>query len=480
MSTILFIFNSNSAILDEYKKQYHRFFARPNIIVVIYCSSSDLVPHAKELFQNATVNYYDSCKNACTSFLHFLSEFSSKEFTYKFLYKIQTTSKNIKFGDVGQMMQNWRIIENKLDDSQPLLCGSNENKTENNKLFFRDEVLSIMQRNQLDKNNLLYSFVDKYSIHILNEELKQKFRVDPEFYSFYESDLRKANLSKEAALQHWQTYGCKESHRISHPFMVESFGKTNYYISGANFCMNLACVKVFLNHVKNWETEMLIASENDDICSSWEILFGLVPYLYYGKVFGVENGVIYESHNQNNLFDAHIYRSVNADLAHMTTIDELKNHFNENGWTEDRTYSISLLQKPQSVFYNKSLDANLAFFVKYPLQNSVVKSLLFLLSKDFKIDIYFDVWNKTLKHKGFVLSPIEITSVQADIVSSFKEYLHNCNICLGFETYKNYKCAFVQEGIEGVEFVKKVLNLKVLKFLNDQTLIDFVLEQLNF
>lgn len=479
MSTVLFIFNNNSAILEEYKKQYQRFFARQNVNIVIYCSSSNLVPHAKEIFQNASVNYNDFCKNACTSFLHFLSDYSSKEFTYKFLYKIETISKNIKFGDVGQIIQNWRLIEDKLDDSHPFVCGSNESKTENTKLFFRNEVLSILNRNQLDKNNLLYSFVDKYTIDIFNENVKQVFRVDPEFYSFYESDLRRGNLSKEASLNHWQIYGCKESHRVSHPFLVESYGKTNYYISGANFCMNRAGVQVFLNNIKNWKEEILVASQNDNICSSWEILFGLVPYLFYGKVFGVENGVFFESHDQNNLFDPHIYKSVNSDLAHMTTIDELRNHFNENGWAEDRTYSIRLLRKPQSVFYNKKLDANMAFFLKFPLQNSVVKSLKYLLSKDFKIDFYLDVWNKTLKHKGVVLSPIEISSVQADFGSFFEGYLHHCNICLGFETYKNYKCAFVQEDIQGVEFVKKVLNMKVLKFLNDQTLIDFVQEQLD-
>jgi hypothetical protein len=479
MSTILFIFNNNSSILDEYKKQYHRFFARLNTHVVIYCSSKDLVPHAKELFQKAKVNCFDFCTNACTSFLHFLFELSSQEFTYKFLYKIETKSKNIKFGEVGQLMQNWRLIEDKLDESYPLLCGSNACRTENNKLFFRDEIFSIMQRNQLDKNNLLYSVVDKYAFDISNEKLKQVFRVDPDFYSFYESDLRKCNLSKESSLHHWLTHGCKESHRVSHPFMVESYGKTSFYISGANFCMNLACVKVVLNNFKNFREEMQIASNNEKICSSWEFLFGLVPYLYYGKVFGVENGVFYESHDQNNAFDPYIYRSVNPDLAGIANVDELRNHFNENGWAEDRTFSVRLLQKPQNIFYNKKFDANLAFFLKYPIQNSILKNLKYLLNKDFKVDIYLDVSDKTLKYKGFILSPLDISNVQIEFDSLFNESLHNCNICLGFETYKNYKCAFVQEGIQGVELVKKVLNLKVLKFLNDQTLIDFVQENLD-
>jgi hypothetical protein len=481
MSSILFIFNNNSSILDEYKKQYNRFFSRPDINVIIYCSSSDLVSHAQQSFQNSIVKYISTCTNSYTSFLHFLSDtFSSnKERLYKFLYKIETKSKNIKFGEIGQLIYNWRLIEDNLNSTVPLLCGSNANKTENTKLFLRKDVLSIIDKNHLDKNNLLYSFVDKYTFDIFDEKTKQIFRVDPDFYSFYESDLRKANLSKEDSINHWRVYGCNELHRVSHPFMVESYGKSNFFISGANFCMNQACIQVLKENVQNWTEEMMLASENDAICSSWEILFGLIPYLFFGKVFGVENGVLFDSHGQNNNFDANIYRSANSDLSHMTTVDELKNHYNENGWAEDRTSSVRLLQKPQSIFYNKNFDANLAFFLKYPIQNSILKNLKFLLNKNFKLDIYVDAWEKTLKYKGYVLSPIEIESVKADLSLLFQDCLHNCNICLGFETYRNYKCAFVQEGIMGVENVKKSLNLKVLKFLNDQTLIDFVEEQLN-
>lgn len=479
MSNILFIFNNNSSILEEYKKQYQRFFARPNVIVIIYCSSEDLVSHAQETFPKATIKCYEFCSNACTSFLHFLSTLSSGNVKFKFIYKIETKSKNIKFGEVGQVMLNWRLIEDKLDESQPMLCGSNDCRTENNKLFLREQVVSILQKNHMDPNNLLYSFVDKYAFDISNEKLKEVFQVDPDFYSFYESDLRKGHFSREAAISHWQTYGCKEMHRVHHPFMVESYGKTNFYISGTNFCMNQSCVQLFVDNIKNWSDELTLASQNEAICASWEMLFGLVPYLYFGKVYGVENGIFHESHEHNNIFDPFIYKSVNSDLAQMTTIEELKNHFNENGWAEDRTFSVRFLQKPQNIFYNKNFDADLAFFLKYPIQNYASQNLKFLLSKGFKIDIYLDVWDKTVKYKGFILSPIEISNILADFVSLFNDFLHNCNICLGFGTYKSYKCGFVQEGIQGVEFVKKILNLKVLKFLNDQTLVDFIHEQID-
>lgn len=479
MSSLVFIFNNNSSILEEYKKQFQRFFARPNIQVVVYCSSENLVSEAKEIMgHKSEVQFEPSCVNFCTSFLHFLSKYTSEDIIHNFVYKIETKPGNIKFGDAGQLLQNWRLLEDKMFNLHPCLCGVEQNKTENNKLFQRNHVIDTIQRNNLDANNLIYSFVDKYAFDISNEVLKKKFRLDPDFYTFYESDLRKANISRIDAQNHWDTYGCKELHRVCHPFMVESYGKTNFYIAGANFCVNKAYLKQ-LQKIKNWREEIRLATENDDICSSWEFLFGLVTYLNFGKVYGVENGVFYENHDLNDQFDPYIYRSVNPDLSGMAMVDELKNHFRENGWAEDRIFSVRLLQKPQNIFNNKIFDAKLAFFLKYPIQNATMKSLKFLLQNNFKVDIYVDVWDRTSKYKGFVLSPIDIQAVQSDVSSVFEMFSQNCNICLGFNTFQQYKCGFVQEGIQGIEYVNKILNLKVLKFLNDQTLIDFVQEQLD-
>lgn len=468
MTTTIFIYNNNANIFEEYVQTFSSFLKKKKLQVYVYCQSADLESKTKQLFPKSKV--FCSFSNSKHAFIHFLHEITkNKEIEeIDFLYKIETVKSEKKGTEhVGFLLQNWPIIES-FDISIPYLFGANSSKSSNNKLFHRQKVVEFIEEYNLDPEKQLYKYVDEYNINIESSSAKSKVEVNPDFYSFYEQDLKRANFSRESAMNHWKNHGIKESHRVSHPAFIKSFGSPSFYISNEIFAVNKAYLRLLQKVC--WSTE-LNHLENKSRCFLFsDTFFGILPYLHKGKVLGLEAGQIVDDHNNFYAFDTTIYQGANKDME-KSSASSAQQHFFTKGWTENKIYSLSTLYRPQAILNRPEIDAEVAFFFTYPVLSVNEKKLECLIKNNFKIDVYVSSSEQNNYYKGFYISPLSLEMLKENL-----PIIHNsnlCNIFLGSSPLKTYKCGFCQEGIK-VERVTKQLNLKVLKFLNEQTLVDFI------
>lgn len=470
-SALIFIYNTDDNILKEYKSQFSNFFERNGLQVIIQCSHEKLVELAKDVFPTAKINYSGKSSGSNeVAFFNFLQQYflMASVDNFDFFYRIETRS---ICPEVSVLLSNWQLIENNSiwPKSNPVIYGYHQALRENNKLFHREDILNLFTSNNLKTTDFIFHFVDKYIAEGNKlEDLKKKVLINPDFYSFFEFDLRQHNMNAVASTGHWENHGIKEGHRIPNPVLVESFGKTSFYVSGNNFVFNQAYMKRL--ELVNWSYEIANPRRN-----GWDQFFGLYAYVNDGVVFGLDNGQIIDLNLINDSFDLSMYRDLNPDLSNFKTEDSLKSHFISNGCREGRFYSINSVKTCKFIVNNKDMDAKLAFFVTYPLQNSLVTNLKTLLTEKIKFDLYIDSNSNSTYCKGFCASSLTTDLIKKELLDKeFLGLLSFCNISIGLLPFKKYKCAFVQEGINNVSNADKVINLKVLKFLNDQTLIDFV------
>lgn len=474
-STLLYIYNTSNKILADYSESFKSFFERKNIDLFVHCETPLLVDGAREIFPQAKITHSNTAKTSYDlSFFDFLRQIFLYDSwrNYSFFYRICTKESN---QDIHQLIFNWNIIENisYWPSFLPVIYGAKSAIYENNKLYHRSEFIAIANDHEIETKSKksIYEFVDKYTVEKPNSHhLQQTIFLNPKFYKFYEPDLRRVHSDMNYMTMHWENHGKSEGHRLYNPIFVSSFGKTNFFVSESNFCFNQTYMTI-LEKI-NW-----FAEYQQDRTSAWEQMFAVLAYCNDGRVFGVENGAIYDEHYKNDTFDLSIYKEYNTNIMNCMSDDSYINHYKSVGWKENRVFSINSLKKPQVIISNPEFDANVAYFLKFPASSANIKNIKNFIEAGVKMDIYVDTNNTSMFCKGFCITSASTKQIEEEIIGKELEgQTHVCNFILGFSLVKKYKSVFAPEQFKTIENADKVINQKVFNFLDKENIFEFIRE----
>lgn len=175
-------------------------------------------------------------------------------------------------------------------------------------------IVEFIKRNNIDKTSVN---IDKYEYKYMEESNKEILDINPDFYTYFEFDL--SNLTSENAIKHFETFGKYEEDRIPNPNYIIKHGKTSYYVKGSSFICNKKYIDIFKNSINI--IDEFNALESGHIIDNykkttymWEKLFGLLAYIYDGKIYGIYENKLYDKTTDDNPYRKN-QSIINIDLS---------------------------------------------------------------------------------------------------------------------------------------------------------------------
>lgn len=295
------------------------------------------------------------------------------------------------------------IMENKL--SYPVIYSSYDSVYYNKQYNF-SWIMEFIERNNIDKSSVN---IDKYEYLYRTESNKEILNVNPDFYTYFESDL--SSLTSENAIKHFETFGKYEEHRIPNPNYIIKHGKISYYVKGACFICNKEYIKTAKNNINIIDefNTLEIGPIIDDYKRAtymWEKIFGLLAYMYEGKIYGIYD---------NDLYDK--------------TIDN---------------YSY---QKNQSIINIDLSISKIAFLVTNKTVKIALNQIKYLQNNGLYIDIYFgyDI-NSAYCYYGYAMVKDSINSFVEKVLSYGIIDSNKLNYYLGFKLQKKYDYLIISDN----------------------------------
>lgn len=294
------------------------------------------------------------------------------------------------------------IMEHKF--SYPVIYSSYDSIYYNKQQNF-SQILDFMKRNNINKTS---EDIDKYE-YIYRETNKEILDINPDFYTYFESDL--SGITFENAIKHFEIFGKYEKDRIPNPNYIIKHGKTSYYIKGSSFICNKEYIGIFKNSINIIDEFNVLESGHiiDNYKRTtyiWEKLFGLLAYVYGGKIYG-----IYE----NRLYDK---------------------------TTDDNPY-----QKNQSVINIDLSLSKIAFLVTNKTIEIALNQIKYLQNNDLYIDMYFGYDIRSVyTYYGYAMVKDSINSFVEKVLSYGIIDSTKLNYYLGFKLQKKYDYLIISDN----------------------------------
>ena len=295
------------------------------------------------------------------------------------------------------------IMEHKF--SYPVIYTSYDNIYYNKQQNFY-WIMNFIDRNNIDKTLVN---IDKYEYVYSTESNKEILDVNPDFYTYFESDL--SSLTSENALKHFETFGKYEEHRIPNPNYIIKHGKISYYVKGSCFICNKEYIKILKNNINiidefnNLETGPIIDNYTR-ATYMWEKLFGLLTYMYEGKIYGI--------------YDNRLY---------------------------DKTINDNSYQKNQSIINIDLCISKIAFLITNKTVEIALNQIKYLQNNGIYIDIYFGYDIKSVySHYGYAMVNDSINSFMEKVLLYGIIDSDKLNYYLGFKLQKKYDYLIISDN----------------------------------
>lgn len=267
-------------------------------------------------------------------------------------------------------------------------------------------IVEFVDRSNIDKTAVN---IDKYEYVYRTETNKEILDLNPDFYTYFESNL--SSLSSENAIKHFETFGKYEENIIPNPNYIIKHGKISYYVKGSCFICNKEYINIFKNSINiidefnNLETGPVI-DHYKRATYMWEKMFGLLVYMYEGKIYGIYD---------NRLYDKTI---------------------NENPY-----------QKNQSIINIDLSISKIAFLVTNKTVEIALNQIKYLQNNGMYIDIYFGYDIKSVySYYGYAMVKDSINSFVEKVLSYGIIDLSKLNYYLGFKLQKKYNYLIVLDN----------------------------------
>jgi hypothetical protein len=267
-------------------------------------------------------------------------------------------------------------------------------------------IVEFVDRSNIDKTAVN---IDKYEYVYRTETNKEILDLNPDFYTYFESNL--SSLSSENAIKHFETFGKYEENIIPNPNYIIKHGKISYYVKGSCFICNKEYINIFKNSINiidefnNLETGPII-DHYKRATYMWEKMFGLLVYMYEGKIYGIYD---------NRLYDKTI---------------------NENPY-----------QKNQSIINIDLSISKIAFLVTNKTVEIALNQIKYLQNNGMYIDIYFGYDIKSVySYYGYAMVKDSINSFVEKVLSYGIVDLSKLNYYLGFKLQKKYNYLIVLDN----------------------------------
>jgi len=389
--TAISLHNGNMKVLYEMIINYRDFFYNEYHLFFISVNKEENLDKTRKLFPNAVITFNKNQGMDVGGFLNNMKKIIESEHYDKIehLYVIHTkTNKSWRDEMLNPIINN--KIDHILDEDKPIIVGSNKYKYSNNKLTNRRDVISILDRNNIDKQYIYEykQYMDEYIYDINSTEYdRETLNVNHNFYKTYESDL--SFMSTDEAKNHWSIFGKTEFHRIPNPCYIKNFAEESYFIAGTTFACNKEYFKIFEHVNLDYEFSILehgaLINDISRRTHAWEYFHGLSCTCLGGEIVGIdENGEIQE----NNKLNLDIYKCINKDLS-LLSDDEVMDHYNKNN--SDKNYSIRKMYAKQSVINYKLSNDNICIILDVDdLKTYDYLQLDKFLNSDETVDLYLN------------------------------------------------------------------------------------------
>lgn len=460
---VIFFHVFNLTVFDDILKTYSNFFTNKLFNFIFYCSTNteEKKEHILHKIPNAIISICENRGADIGGFFSSLNSFFKDEhlncddYIYLVLHtKTDDTWRNNMIKNLlnsKNIMGLKRILNN--NNNNPIIIGD-EKYHFDSKLINVDNIKKTFYLYNDSFKNDINDYVDTY-VWEDNDDGKKEY-VDtillrPEFYNYYERDLRSGN---DAYLhKHWEGSGKNEFHRIQNPCLIKK-PKNKYaaFIAGTCFVCNNSFIQFFKNI--NLELEITkmepgyVVNNVSRMTHSWEYLFGLLCYLNDGYVLNInDNGNISDMKTYDDL-DLCIYKNCNDDLKHLSN-DKLVEHYKIHGYKEKRIYSLKTLTKKQVIINNHLNKAKIAIFLFIVPNNlsggyrTLLRYINCLKKNGYDVDIYF---GDNSHHLKTVYGYSIITNNLDDILKTIDSYnelnINDYNFFLGLNVVKKYDLIF--------------------------------------
>jgi hypothetical protein len=266
-------------------------------------------------------------------------------------------------------------------------------------------IMEFIERSNIDKTAVN---IDKYE-YVYSTETKEILDLNPDFYTYFESDL--SSLTSEKAIKHFETIGKYEENIIPNPNYIIKHGKISYYVKGSCFICNKEYINIFKNSINiidefnNLETGPVIDNYKR-ATYMWEKMFGLLAYMYEGKIYGIYDNSLY-----------------------------------------DKTLNENPYQKNQSIINIDLSISKIAFLVTNKTLEIALNQIKYLQNNGMYIDIYFGHNIKSVySYYGYAMIKDSINSFVEKVLSYGIVDLSKLNYYLGFKLQKKYDYLIVLEN----------------------------------
>jgi hypothetical protein len=267
-------------------------------------------------------------------------------------------------------------------------------------------IMEFVERSNIDKTAVN---IDKYEYVYRTESNKEILDLNPDFYTYFESNL--SSLTSENAIKHFETFGKYEENIIPNPNYIIKHGKISYYVKGSCFICNKEYINIFKNSINiidefnNLETGHVIDNYKR-ATYMWEKMFGLLAYMYEGKIYGIYDNSLY-----------------------------------------DKTLNENPYQKNQSIINIDLSISKIAFLVTNKTVEIALNQIKYLQNNGMYIDIYFGYDIKSVySYYGYAMVKDSINSFVEKVLSYGIIDLSKLNYYLGFKLQKKYDYLIVLEN----------------------------------
>ena len=295
------------------------------------------------------------------------------------------------------------IMEHKF--SYPVIYSSYDSIYYNKQQNF-SWIMDLIERNNIDKTSVN---IDNYEYVYRTETNKEILELNPDFYTYFESDL--SSLTSEKAIKHFETFGKYEENIIPNPNYIIKHGKISYYVKGSCFICNKEYIKILKNNINiidefnNLETGHII-DHYKRATYMWEKMFGLLVYMYGGKIYGIYDNSLY-----------------------------------------DKTLNENPYQKNQSIINIDLSISKIAFLVTNKTVEIALNQIKYLQNNGMYIDIYFGHNIKSVySYYGYAMVKDSINTFMETVLLYGIIDLNKLNYYLGFKLQKKYDYLIISDN----------------------------------